>query len=171
MEDSPPTSIILVLGAGLDSKDVPSDILKDRLITAVEYTRRNKPEKIIVSGGNSSFGMNEARVMAAFLAEHGISNDRIIMDLHGRSTFHSLVNLRNNIQHGQPITVISQRFHLTRVLFLSRSLGIECLGLFAQNLTFSKTKIALWTLREMLALPFNFIKLINYYLRAYFYKS
>lgn len=170
IENISPKNSVLVLGAGLEKNGNPSDILLDRLITARDLISLTAPDLVILSGAESPTSGNEPHAMEDFLVDHHVDKDIIRIDEQGKSTFHSLINLSNN-SSAQETIIISQRFHLSRALMISSILGLECVGLAANNMTFAKWKIAYWYIREILATPFNICKIIYHDLNRPIQKS
>ncbi len=171
LENVPYSPAILVLGAGLDSPNTPSDILTDRLISAANLIRRSRPVKVVLSGARSKYGGGETDVMSSYLQKRGIQIERISIDKNGWSTFHSLLHVKSRIDASECLTIISQRFHLTRALLIGKLLGIACIGLAADNLKFSRAKTAYWYLREIIAVPFNIMKFLKYKISCFYDKS
>jgi len=157
----PPRNTILVLGAGLEKSFEPSDILKDRLISAMDLINKTAAIEVIVSGATTHDKRSEPQVMASFLEMNKIPSSLIEIDDQGWSTFDSLVNLKiSDIQDN--ITIISQQFHLFRALMIAKLLGLDCIGLAAENLNFSILKTCFWYLREIIATPVNIGKFLIY---------
>jgi len=160
----PRADTILILGAGLDKNGQPSDILIDRLITTYTYFSINNPKIIIASGTKKENAYNEPLKMKEYLLLKDVPRDIINLDESGFSTLDSLINLRH-FEITEPVLIISQKFHLYRALLLGDLLSIKALGLAANNLNFSIQKRLFWTAREMLAIPYNLLKLIIYKLK------
>lgn len=165
-QDIPAYPTVLVLGAGLEKNGEPSDILKDRLITAYDLVEKSSPQNLILSGAKKGRKASEVKVMQEFLLKLEVKEEMIHCDENGFSTFHSLVNLKS-ANCPQPITIITQNFHLARALFIATLLGLDCSGYVANKLSFSRLKIIAWYLREVFALPYNILKFLNYALENY----
>jgi len=159
----PRSDFLLVLGAGVEKNNQPSQILEDRLISAVKYTRNFNPKYIILSGTKKDADYNEPVAMRNFLLSMGIDQDSIVLDESGFSTYHSCMNLKN--KYGQVnVVIISQRFHLYRSLMISRLIGLRSFGLAADNFSFSNLLITFWYFRESIAIPFNLIKMLYFHI-------
>ena len=150
---------ILVPGAGLEQPNIPSDILKDRLLTAADLIYKHRPATIILSGASNQSTGSETCAMNFYLNEIGITGENIQQDEKGYSTFHSFINLRESTAQ-QPVVIVSQRFHLTRSLMIASLMGISCYGVASNALTFSPIKIMYWYFREIIATPYNIGKII-----------
>ena len=142
----------LVLGAGLEKDSSPSDILMDRITTAIDLYHAKKADYLVMSG---SKGEPDAMVSAAL--SYDIPESVLLIDKKGNSTFNSCLNIRETYSPSS-VLIVSQSFHLPRALMLQRLLGVEAFGVSAHNYHFSLFKKAYWTLREVFALPYNLLK-------------
>ncbi len=120
----------------------------NRIHAAVELYNRKKIKHLIVSGDNSLKEYNEPKHMRKALMNAGIPDSCITMDFAGFRTLDSVV--RSKRVFGQhKLTIISQKFHNHRALFIANQKGITAIGFNAKDLPFSlgmKTRI-----RECLA--------------------
>jgi SanA protein len=154
----------LVLGAGLENSSEPSDILLDRVLTAVTLYKTGKIDFLIMSGAAKK-EKNEVAVMALIAKANGVPSAAIILDGRGFSTFQSC---RNFISDHSPASVllISQLFHLPRAILIQRLLGgVQAYGFAARDFHFSVLKIFYWYMREVIALPYNFFKYLCFLLK------
>ena len=158
----PKSDWLLVLGAGVEKNNRPSQILEDRLISAAKYVKIFNPKYIILSGTRRELDYNEPAAMLNFLLSEGIDQDSIILDELGFSTYHSCVNLKN-LYDPENIVIVSQRFHLYRSLMISRLIGLQSFGLSANNFSFSNSLKTFWYFREIVAIPFNLLKMMYFY--------
>lgn len=121
---------ILVLGAGLRSDGSPSDMLSDRLTVGVSLVENGTSAKILMSGDNSGEHYNEVAAMQLFALEHGVDENKIILDGKGYSTYESILNAVK--EYGaKRIVVVTQEYHLYRALYIAKALGIEAYGVHA----------------------------------------
>jgi len=121
---------LLVLGAGLHG-GVPSEMLRLRMNTALDYLETHPRCRIIVTGGRG-FGetRTEAEAMADYLAKHGVDRPRIFAEDKATSTMENLRLSKVILQHegGPPpwkAAVVSSDFHLLRVRMLAERVGLE----------------------------------------------
>lgn len=150
----------LVLGAGLEKDNNPTDILMDRVQAAVFLYQNHKVDYLIMSGA-ARRGKDETAAMAAAAVACGVPQSAILQDQLGYSTFESCRNFLRN-QSPADVIIVSQAFHLPRAILLQRWLGIPAFGYAARVYHFSPYKTAYWTLREAFALPFNLMKYLIY---------
>jgi len=159
VDSSSRSPTILVLGAGLENDGKPSDILKDRLLTTIELIRNTHPDQVILSGSQTYKSGSESEAMFNFVSNRIYCINMIICDNFGKSTYDSIKNMLNG-SIAEPVTIISQRFHLTRALLISKILGLKCTGVAANNYKFSLLNNSYWYVREIFATPFNVGKII-----------
>ena len=153
----------LVLGAGLEKNGLPTDILSDRVKTAINLLNHKKTDFLILSGSTNYKNISEPMSMKSFAQSLGVDQSKLILDNKGKSTFDSLINLLN-IPGKNQITIVTQRFHLPRAIWLAEKLGLKVCGTPANLYNFSVYKTVYWYLREVIAFPINLLKLfINRY--------
>ncbi len=128
---------IIVLGAGVRG-NTPSMALKYRLDKAFELYQNSKIQKIIVSGDHSKENYDEVNVMRDYLAKCGIPLENIFMDHAGFSTYESLYRARDIFGIKRAL-IVTQELHLSRALYIAKSLGLECQGVAAENSTAAST--------------------------------
>ncbi|MBK9147898.1 MAG: YdcF family protein [Flavobacteriales bacterium] len=103
-----------------------------RIAAATELYRSGKVSCLLVSGDNGMLSYNEPREMRRALMAAGIDSSRIVLDFAGFRTLDSVVRSRE-IFGQQRFTVISQRFHNERAVYLARRMGIEAVGYNAKD--------------------------------------
>ena len=110
----------------------PNLFFRYRIDAAAALYRAGKVDFLLVSGDNHRRGHDEPSEMKAALLERGVPVDRIYCDYAGFRTLDSIVRAREVF--GQPrITVISQRFHNERAIFIARRRGVDAIGVNAQD--------------------------------------
>jgi SanA protein len=105
-----------------------------RIDAALEVLRAGKIRYIVVSGDNSTKEYNEPQMMRDDLIKAGIDSSVIYLDYAGFRTFDSMVRLREIFSQNS-VTVISQRFHNERALFIASREGIEAVGFNASDVS------------------------------------
>lgn len=128
-----------------------------RVHAAAELYKADKIKVIIVSGDNSVKSYNEPRDMRDALLEEGIPKNKIYMDYAGFRTLDSVVRCEK-IFGQKKFTVISQKFHNERAVFIARSLGLEAVAFNARDLRGGAVSLKI-KLREMLARVNTFVDL------------
>lgn len=159
LENVPASKFTLVLGAGLEKNGLPTDILSDRVETAIKLLDQNKTASLILSGSVSPQNFSEPESMSNHAQFLGVDRSILILDKFGKTTFDSLINIAD-YSGNEVVTIVTQRFHLPRTLWLAKSLKINAYGVPANIYRFSAYKTACWYLREILALPINLLKIV-----------
>ncbi len=122
---------ILVLGAGVKNDGQPSDMLEDRLLTAIElYKRADVAPKLLMSGDHGRADYDEVNTMKDFAVSNGVPSEDIFMDHAGFSTYESIYRAME-IFGAERIVVVTQEYHLHRALYIADKLGIEAVGVSA----------------------------------------
>lgn len=98
-----------------------------RIDAAIELFRAQKIKYIIISGDNSRADYNEPEDMRRDLVNAGIDSSVIFLDYAGFRTFDSVKRLKE-IFDQDSVTVISQKFHNERALYIASRLGITAVG-------------------------------------------
>ena len=123
---------VIVLGAGVVNNAEPSQILKQRLDQAVAIYQVAPDKQFIMSGDHRDQYYNEVAVMKDYLIEQGIPSEQIYLDHAGYSTYDSLYRFKHVVGEERAI-IVTQGYHLSRALMLARGLGIEAIGLPAND--------------------------------------
>lgn len=118
---------IIVLGALVYDDGTLSDILEDRVKTAVYLFKDGCSDRILMSGDNSSKSYNECKAMKDYAVSMGVDGENIHTDHAGFSTYESMYRARD-IFEAKKVIIVTQKFHLSRAVYLARSLGLEAYG-------------------------------------------
>lgn len=107
---------IVTLGYALNPDGTMNDILIQRLKKTLSLAKQSPKALIIVTGGMPLNHQTEAKLMADWLIQHGVPQQRIIEDNYARSTVENALYVsyalaRHNIDHA---TIISSASHVRR---------------------------------------------------------
>lgn len=131
--DLPINEVGLVLGTSkYTSNGYSNPYFDNRIKAAVDLYKAGKIKHILVSGDNRLKEYNEPRQMLKALLQEGIPESAITMDFAGFRTLDSIVRCRE-VFGQQKITIISQKFHNQRALFLANHRKLEAVGYNAQD--------------------------------------
>lgn len=128
--DVGPTDWCIVLGAGLRG-DRLSMTLTRRMERAVTFLKEHPGTRVVVSGGRGpGESLTEAEAMSGYLVAAGIAPERIVQECSATSTRENLVFSKALIEQNggaidRPVSVISSDFHLFRVKWIGRRLGLH----------------------------------------------
>ena len=128
----PKTDAAVVLGS-LVVGDSLSPILLDRVMGGIELYKAGKVKKLLLSGDHGQTNYDEVNAMMKYAIEHGVKSEDIFLDHAGFSTYESIYRARDIFQC-KSITIVTQNYHVSRALYISRQLGIDAYG-FDSNYT------------------------------------
>lgn len=140
IEEIPAKDIALVLGAAAYPSRL-SDVLKDRVDTAIELYKAKKVGTLLMSGSET-----EVKAMEKYALENGVSEEAIKKDPNGLNT---MASVQNAAKLNKSLTIVTQEFHLPRALFIANTLGLDAVGMVADKHTY--IKIDEFEAREILA--------------------
>ena len=149
-ESTPAEGIAIVFGAGLRRDGTPTPILRDRVQTAASLYLSGKVEKLLMSGDGQMEGYNEPEAMRQFALSLGVPNEAITLDFAGSRTYDTCYRAKT-VFGVKSALLVTQKFHLPRALFLCNALGLEALGVEANNRQFWRGSMLVWNVREQLA--------------------
>ncbi len=128
----PVVDVALVLGtAPIGPEGGPNRYFVYRLDAAAALYKAGKVKYFIVSGHRDG-RYDEPTAMRAGLVGRGVPEEAIYRDFDGDRTLDSVARAR--LIYGQTrLIIVSQRFHLSRALFLARHEGIDAWGFEARD--------------------------------------
>ena len=147
---------VLVLGCGIVDYDTPTSVLADRLDAGIELYNLGVAPKLLLTGDNGTQGHNEIHVMLNYCLGAGVPPEDIFCDHAGFSTSESMIRARN-IFDVKKAVVVTQSYHEYRALFLGKELGIEVVGVGADQREYKANIMR--ELREILARDKDFLKM------------
>lgn len=153
----PKNEVGLLLGTSPVLKSRRANLYFDyRIDAATQLYRAGKIKYILISGDNRRNNYNEPEEMKKALLGQHVPDSVIFMDYAGLRTLDSVVRARK-IFGQKRFTVISQRFHNERAVFLAAKHGIQAVGFNARDVdAYSGLKTRI---RELLARVKVFIDL------------
>lgn len=130
--EAPQKPVALVYGAGLAPGGVPSAVLAQRLDAAIDLYHSGKVDTLLLSGDNSDRFHDETRAMVRYVLDRGVPASAVQEDDAGLSTYDSSVRA-HTVFGVQEAVLVTQRFHLTRALYIANSVGIDAWGVAADE--------------------------------------
>lgn len=121
---------------------------KYRLDATIELYESWKIEYVLATGDNGREGYDEATAMHDDLIARWVPEEKIYLDYAGFRTLDSIVRAKE-IFGQENFTIISQKFHIERAIFLAKSHGIDAVGYSAKDVPVSRSP-RVW-IRERLA--------------------
>ena len=141
-DEIPHNKVGLLLGTGKYLNDGRINAYYAYRITATkELFEAGKIDFILVSGDNGTRKYDEPTTIQKDLLESGIPTSSIFLDYAGFRTLDSVI--RSKEVFGQEsITIISQKFHNERAIYIANKKGIEAVGYNARDVnSYANTKI------------------------------
>lgn len=156
---------IIILGASVKGER-PSLTLRRRIQKAEEYLDLHEDTIAILSGGQGpGEDITEAEAMRRYLVEHGISEDRLILEERSTSTMENIKFsyelIDGDISDKQlrdtdvDVIVISSRFHLLRSQIIAKKQGHEVKGIGSTTLIYL---VPNYYLRELFGIFYELIR-------------
>ena len=122
-----------------------------RIDAAVKLYKAKKIGRILISGDGREKNYDEPKYMRRHLIKRGIPANKITLDKKGLRTHDSVINAQKNYNLSE-FTVISQKFHNERAIFLAGRRGMDAIGFNAKDAPNQKGKAATKIkIRELLA--------------------
>ncbi len=150
VEAVPAERVAIVFGAGLTRSGTPTAVLRDRVETAAQLYLSGKTEKLLMSGDNRFVEYNEPEAMRQYAISLGVPDEDIVLDYAGRRTYDTCYRAKAIFGVDRAI-LVTQDFHLPRALYLCNALGVEAVGVKADNIYYRKLSRAYWQVRELFA--------------------
>ncbi|MBV7387434.1 YdcF family protein [Pasteurellaceae bacterium TAE3-ERU1] len=98
----------------------------NRLLAAQKLIKSHKVDYLLLSGDNRQASYNEPRNMFKDLRKLGVGADFLYLDFAGFRTLDSVIRAKD-IFHAHAMTIISQRFHCERALFIAKYYDINAI--------------------------------------------
>ena len=148
VEQVPTRRVAIVFGAGIWPDGRLSDVLADRVDTAMQLYKQGSVEKLLFTGDNSTLDYNEPQHMHDYAVAQGMPQEDIVLDYAGRRTYDSCYRARHIFQVDSAV-LVTQAYHLDRALFIAHNLGIDAVGVAADRQNYYYIQHYWW--RELLA--------------------
>jgi SanA protein len=104
-----------------------------RVEAAARLFREGKASAIIVSGDNHRRGYDEPTDMKEALVALGVPKEKVYCDYAGFRTLDSIVRAKKVFGQTR-ITIVSQRFHNERSLYLAQANGLDAVAYNAEDI-------------------------------------
>ncbi len=139
VERIPPNAVGLLLGTSpytISGHDNP--YFRGRINAAVRLYQAGKVQHLLVSGANPSRYYNEPQAMFEALRAAGVPAAAITLDYAGFRTLDSVIRARR-VFGQQTLTIISQRYHDYRALFVAWCHGVDAIAFAAPEVAVSRS--------------------------------
>ena len=144
----PMRRVAIVFGAGLTRSGAATPVLVDRVTTAANLYLEGKVEKLLMSGDNRFVNYNEPEAMRQKALSLGVPNEAIVLDYAGRRSYDTCYRAKAIFKVDQAI-LVTQAFHMPRVLYLCNRLGVDSVGVESDLRIYRKSSMLYWNAREL----------------------
>lgn len=158
VEDAPESEAALVLGALVYNNGRVSDILADRLDIGIELYKKDKVSKLLLSGDHGQKNYDEVNAMKAYATSNKVIIEDVFMDHAGFNTYESMYRARD-VFDAKKIIIVTQKYHLSRAVYIARKLGLEAFGVASDKHYYPK--MSQYKMRESLARCKDYV-LVNF---------
>ncbi|MFH0735822.1 MAG: YdcF family protein [bacterium] len=144
----------VILGAAVWKQNQPSPVLKGRIYKAFELYNKGIIDKIQVTGGKAPGELTEAETANRFLRKLGVSENDILVENKTSTTTEQIKFIRSELQEKrefEKIIIISDQFHLKRVLEICKFFNVNAEGISSGN-EYKFETLIYYRIRESIAL-------------------
>ena len=135
IEDIEKNKVGLVLGTAKELKNGNINLyFKYRIEATIKLYKSGKIDYVLVSGDNGTKDYDEPTDFKNELIKRGIPESKIYLDYAGFRTLDSVVRA-NKIFGQDRLTIISQKFHNERAIYLAENNGISAVGYNAKDIS------------------------------------
>jgi vancomycin permeability regulator SanA len=122
-------NIAIVLGAAVWTGNIPSPTLSSRVDKALELMNRGFAGRIVFTGGKAPGELSEAEVAYEYAKVNGADTTKIIKETYTSSTADQIKWIKNNLSTNENYDcdeiIISDRYHLPRVIEISKFFNLD----------------------------------------------
>jgi len=127
----------LVLGTSPSLRNGPNYYFVNRIQAAARLYKAGKVKYLLVSGDNHVEHYNEPEEMKKALIKEGVPEQVIFLDYAGFRTLDSVVRAKE-IFGQESFTIVSQKFHNERAVYIASRYGLDTVGYNAEDVRLSK---------------------------------
>jgi SanA protein len=136
----PHRKVALVLGCSPKLRDGSTNyFFIFRMDAGAKLIKNGNVDYLLVSGDNRRRDYDEPTAMKEALIARGVAPDRIVCDYAGLTTLDSVVRAKAIFGQAE-ITIVSQRFHTERAIYLARAYGVDAIGYNATTFRSSRLR-------------------------------
>jgi SanA protein len=145
----PETPVALLLGTAKTYQGYQNAFYTRRIHAAAELYHSGKVRGILISGDHGRPDYNEPEDMRRDLIQEGVPAEFITLDYAGFRTLDSIIRAKEVFGQSK-LTIVSQKFHVERALYLADACDIQAIGYVADDPLSSTSRIRV-RVRETLA--------------------
>lgn len=145
-----PQKVVIVLGAYVYPNGQPCPMLEDRLLTGISAYEQGYASRVLLTGDHGTKGYDEVNAMKTYVFDKGLSQNDVFLDHAGFSTYDSVKRAKEIFMIDEAL-LATQKYHLTRAIYIARKSGIDAYGIAADLRTYPRSEMARYYVREWLA--------------------
>jgi SanA protein len=151
LEALPEKTAVMVLGSQIYRTSL-SPVLRDRVVGGIRIMEAGKGRKLLLSGDHGNRYYDEVNAMRLYVLANApdIAEEDIFMDHAGFNTYDSMYRARD-VFEVRDLVIVTQRFHISRAVWIARALGLNAVGYAREEGQFSRRLRTSWYIREYLA--------------------
>jgi SanA protein len=130
--DVPERPVAIIFGALVHPGGRLSHMLADRVAMGAELYHAGKVDALLMTGDNSRANYNEPEAMRQYALKLGVPDEAIVLDYAGFRTYDSCYRARDIFQVESAI-LVTQTFHLPRAILTCDGLGLDVVGVSADE--------------------------------------
>lgn len=135
VQEIPKNKVGIVLGTSKNlTSGQPNRYYTYRINATIALFNAKKIDFILVSGDNGSVYYNEPNTIKKDLIKAGIPEEKIFLDYAGFRTLDSMMRAKN-VFGLDSVTVISQKFHNDRAIYIAQNKGLHAVGFNAEDIS------------------------------------
>lgn len=124
------STVAIIFGGGMKPTGEESDMQWDRVQVGVSLYKIGKVEKLFMTGDDGRMHSNEVAAMRQQAMDAGVPSTSIQVDPHGYRTYESCYR-EAHVYGIKEAVVVSQMFHLPRIIYLCSRQGMQVKGISA----------------------------------------
>jgi len=133
LQSVPDRPVAIIFGALIYGNHSLSGMLADRVEAGAELYHAGKVKALLLTGDNHIDGYNEPEAMRQYALTLGVPDSALVLDYAGFRTYDSCYRARDIFKVAKVI-LVTQAFHLDRALLICNSLGIDAVGVAADEM-------------------------------------
>ena len=161
IDEIPHNYCTIVPGAKAYTNSI-SHAFRDRISAGMELFYANKTNKLLISGDHGRKSYDEVNAAYNYIKKmYNIDETLIFLDHAGFSTYETMYRAKA-VFCVTEATIVTQKFHLYRSIYIAKKLGINVYGYVAKPIMpFTRKTMLYWKVREILARVKNFFLVLK----------
>ena len=122
---------ILILGSSVYGDSLGA-MVENRVQTGLSLLEAGASDRLLLSGDHGKENYDEVNAMKQYCVDRGVDPDVVFLDHAGFSTYESMYRAKA-IFGVQKLVIVTQRYHLSRAVYIANALGMDAYGVAATD--------------------------------------